>query len=64
MKVAITDASVHGSIWIIDQLINNNLLENVRALRAFELLKATNAWLPIYEIDLRIDRLKRIMLDK
>ena len=55
---------VHGSIWIIDQLINNNLLENVRALRAFELLKATNAWLPVSEINIRIDRLRKAMFDK
>lgn len=58
------NVEVHGSIWILDQLIDNNVLETGRAIVSFELLKATNAWLPINEIDLRIDRLKKIMLDK
>lgn len=49
---------VHGSIWIIDQLVENEILKTERAIEIFGLLKVSNAWLPISDIDIRINNLK------
>jgi len=54
----------HGSIWIIDQLIDKNLLDIERAIGTLELLKEINAWLPVKEIDVRIESLRNLLLNK
>jgi PIN domain nuclease of toxin-antitoxin system len=55
---------VHGSIWVIDQLIENGKLDGRRAIEAFVSLKMANAWLPLDEIDTRISNLKKQLEDK
>lgn len=55
---------VHGSIWIIDQLIDKNLLDIERAIGTLELLKELNAWLPVKEIYVRIESLRKLLLNK
>lgn len=45
---------VHGSIWIIDQLVENDKIDTNRAIKVVESLKTTNAWLPVDELDRRL----------
>jgi len=49
---------VHGSIWVIDELIINHLISPGKAIELLELLIATNRWLPKNEIEKRISSLK------
>lgn len=49
---------VHGSIWIIDELIGNNLISTEKARILLEQLQLTNSWLPKDEIEKRINKLK------
>jgi predicted nucleic acid-binding protein len=49
---------VHGSIWVIDELISSNLVSPDKAIVLLEQLMATNSWLPRNEIDKRINKLK------
>ncbi|MBN2524435.1 MAG: hypothetical protein JXB24_14270 [Bacteroidales bacterium] len=49
---------VHGSIWIIDELLNNNLISPSKTLELLKQLLATNSWLPRNEIEKRINKLK------
>lgn len=49
---------VHGSIWVIDELIRNQLISPVKAIELLKLLIATNSWLPGNEIEKRINQLK------
>jgi len=49
---------VHGSIWVIDELIYNKLITQAKAIQLLELLIVTNSWLPRNEIEKRINKLK------
>jgi predicted nucleic acid-binding protein len=49
---------VHGSIWVIDKLINTDLISTEKAIELFEQLLKTNSWLPGNEIERRINKLK------
>lgn len=49
---------VHGSIWIIDELIGKNLISTDKAITLLEQLLLTNSRLPKDEIDKRINKLK------
>ena len=49
---------VHGSIWIIDQLVENDKIDASRAFEVIESLKTTNAWLPVDELDRRLNMYK------
>ena len=49
---------VHGSIWIIDQLVENDKINTIRAIEVIESLKAKNAWLPVDELDRRLNTYK------
>jgi len=51
---------VHGSIWIIDQLLENDKIDTKRATEVIESLKTTNAWLPVDELDRRLNMYKGI----
>ena len=51
---------VHGSIWIIDQLVENDKIDTKRATEVIESLKTTNAWLPVDELDRRLNMYKGI----
>jgi predicted nucleic acid-binding protein len=42
---------VHGSIWVIDELIRNQLISPAKTVGLLELLIATNSWLPRNEIE-------------
>jgi len=48
---------VHGSIWIIDELIANKLITRVKAISLLKQLLLTNSRLPKEEIEKRINRL-------
>ena len=49
---------VHGSIWVIDELFNCNLISTEKAKELLEQLMKTNSWLPRNEIEKRIYKLK------
>jgi len=49
---------VHGSIWVIDELYNYNLISTEKAIELLEQLMKTNSWLPRNEIEKRINKLK------
>ena len=49
---------VHGSIWVIDELISSDLISKGKAIELFEQLLETNSWLPRNEIEKRINKLK------
>jgi rRNA-processing protein FCF1 len=49
---------VHGSIWIVCQLLENKKLEPDIAIDRLELLKETNSWLPLEAINNVINNLK------
>jgi predicted nucleic acid-binding protein len=49
---------VHGSIWIIDQLVENDKIDTKRTIEVIESLKTTNAWLPVDELDRRLNMYK------
>jgi predicted nucleic acid-binding protein len=49
---------VHGSIWVIDELISSYLISTNKAITLLEQLLVTNSWLPKDEIDKRINKLK------
>jgi predicted nucleic acid-binding protein len=49
---------VHGSIWIIDQLVENDKINTIRAIEVIESLKVKNAWLPVDELDRRLNTYK------
>lgn len=49
---------VHGSIWVIEELVSNNLISKEKAITLFEQLLITNSWLPKDEIEKRINDLK------
>lgn len=49
---------VHGSIWIIDELVTKTLISSDKAIVLFEQLLLTNSRLPKDEIEKRINKLK------
>lgn len=49
---------VHGSIWVISQLVENEIISKSRGIELFERMKLMNARLPHSEIDKQINRLK------
>lgn len=49
---------VHGSIWVIDELVDKTLISNGKAITLLEQLLLTNSRLPKDEIDKRINKLK------
>lgn len=49
---------VHGSIWIIDELVTNKLISSKKAVQLLEQLLITNSRLPKDEIEKRINKLK------
>ncbi len=52
------DLEVYGSIWVIDQLVENDKIDTKRAIEVIESLKKTNAWLPVDELDRRLNMYK------
>jgi len=49
---------VHGSIWVIRQLIDNGIISKPRGIELFGQMKLINTRLPHDEIDRQISRLK------
>lgn len=49
---------VHGSIWVIDELFNSDLISTKKAIELLEQLMKTNSWLPKNEIEKRISKMK------
>lgn len=49
---------VHGSIWVINQLVENEIILKTRGIELFEQMKLINTRLPYSEIDKQINRLK------
>jgi predicted nucleic acid-binding protein len=49
---------VHGSLWVITELMSRNLISNEKALALLDALKRTNDWLPKHEIEKIIKSLK------
>jgi predicted nucleic acid-binding protein len=50
------ELEVHGSIWVIDQLVENEIIDKKKAVKVIEALKTTNAWLPLEELDKRLNK--------
>lgn len=50
---------VHGSIWVIEELFNTDLISTEKAIELYEQLLKTNSWLPRDEIERRINMLKQ-----
>jgi rRNA-processing protein FCF1 len=49
---------VHGSIWIIEELLNSRMISEARAIELYEHLMEINSWLPKDEIEKRINKLR------
>lgn len=49
---------VHGSIWVIRQLVENEIISKIRGIELYEKLKLVNTRLPHDEIDRQIRLLK------
>jgi len=49
---------VHGSIWVIEKLVEENILDKFKAIALLEQLKSVNDRLPIDEIDKLIKKFK------
>jgi len=49
---------VHGSIWIVNQLIKTGIISKIKGIELFTQLKLVNSRLPINEIDKLIKELK------
>ncbi len=49
---------VHGSIWVIEKLVEENILDKSKAIALLEQLKTVNDRLPMEEIDKVIKKLK------
>ena len=49
---------VHGSIWIIEELLNSRMISEARAIELYEHLMDINSWLPKDEIEKRINKLR------
>ena len=42
---------VHGTLWIIDTLVDNGLIDRKKGIELLELLKKVNFSLPFHEIE-------------
>lgn len=42
---------VHGSIWVIEELVEKNLIDMAKGINLLETLKQVNSSLPFNEID-------------
>jgi predicted nucleic acid-binding protein len=49
---------VHGSIWVLSELIEYSLISKAKGIELLELMKVVNARLPLAEIDKLIKQLK------
>ena len=49
---------VHGSIWVIGQLVENEIISKIRGIELFEQMKLVNTRLPHDEVDRQIRLLK------
>jgi predicted nucleic acid-binding protein len=49
---------VHGSIWVIEKLVEQNVLDHSKAIALLDQLKTVNDRLPMEEIDKVINKLK------
>jgi predicted nucleic acid-binding protein len=49
---------VHGSLWVITELMSRNLISNEKALALLDALKKTNDWLPKHKIEKIISSIK------
>jgi predicted nucleic acid-binding protein len=47
---------VHGVLWVFEELVNNGLIEPLKAAFLLEALKRNNLWLPIKECDKLIEK--------
>lgn len=52
------DIEVHGSIWVVTELVKQNIINNLKAIELLGQLKKINTRLPFDEIDKIIKRLK------
>jgi predicted nucleic acid-binding protein len=50
---------VHGSLWVINELITKEMITNEKALTLIEELKKTNDWLPGNEIEKMVTTIKQ-----
>jgi len=50
---------VHGSIWVVECLVNNGLIDKEKGIQLLESLKNVNSTLPIDEIDKLIRDFKK-----
>lgn len=55
------ELEVHGSIWVIDQLAEKEIIDKQRVVKVIEALKITNAWLPVEELDKRLNKYRGII---
>lgn len=55
------DLEVHGSIWVIDQLVEYDRINKKRAIEVIETLKTTNAWLPVEELNERLNKYRAMV---
>lgn len=42
---------VHGTLWVIRSLVNNDLIDRIKGIHLLETLKRVNSSLPVVEID-------------
>ena len=49
---------VHGSLWVINQLIDTGIISKAKGIELFKQMKLLNVRLPMHEIDRLIKRLK------
>ena len=50
---------VHGTIWVIESLVENEMISKAKGIQLLESLKLVNSSLPFDEIDMLIRRLKK-----
>ena len=50
---------VHGTIWVIESLVENEMISKAKGIQLLESLKHVNSSLPFDEIDMLIRRLKK-----
>jgi predicted nucleic acid-binding protein len=70
MKLIITDTKlrieannqgieVHGTIWVIERLVENDMINKAMGIQLLESLKQVNSSLPLDEIDKLIKNFKK-----
>jgi len=50
---------VHGTIWVIERLVDNNMISKAKGVHLLEYLKRVNSSLPLDEIDKLIKNFKK-----